>query len=72
MDINRTIFNFNFFDIYKKLLCAYMETTLNGDFNPKSAIFSKNTIMKKKNLDSYLQHHKRWFKPKNHLTPLSL
>jgi hypothetical protein len=41
MDINRTIFNFNFFDILKKkLLSPYMETTLNGDFNPKSAIIS--------------------------------
>ncbi len=31
-----------------------METTLNGDFNPKSGIISKNTNTKKKNfLDSY-------------------
>jgi hypothetical protein len=31
-----------------------METTLNGDFNPKSAIISKNTNTKKKIfLDSY-------------------
>jgi hypothetical protein len=54
MDINRTISNLNFFDIVKKLLSAYTEITLNGDFNPKSAIISKNTNMKKKNfLDSY-------------------
>ncbi len=55
MDINRTIFNFNFFDILKKkLLSAYTETTLNGDFSPKSAIISKSTNTKKKNfLDSY-------------------
>ena len=51
MDINRKIYNFNFFDI---LLSAYTETTLNGDFNPKSAIISKNTNTKKKYfLDSY-------------------
>ncbi len=31
----------------KKLLSAYMETTLNGDFHPKSAIISKNTKTKK-------------------------
>jgi hypothetical protein len=38
----------------KKLLSAYTETTLNEDFNPKSAIISKNTIRKKKIfLDSY-------------------
>jgi hypothetical protein len=37
----------------KKLLSAYIETTLNGDFNPKSAIISKNTNTKKKILDSY-------------------
>ena len=31
-----------------------METTLNGDFNPKSVIISKNTNTKKKFfLDSY-------------------
>jgi hypothetical protein len=31
-----------------------METTLNGDFNPKSAIISKNTKTKQKiSLDSY-------------------
>ncbi len=48
MDINRTIFSFKFFDINtKKLLSAYTETKLNGDFNPKSAIISKNTNMKK-------------------------
>ncbi len=39
MDINRTISNFNFFDT---------ETTLNGNFNPKSAIISINTYKKKK------------------------
>ncbi len=51
MDINRTISNFNFFDIKKKLLSAY---TLNGSFNPKSAIISKNTNTKKKKIfDSY-------------------
>jgi hypothetical protein len=53
MDINRTISNFNFFDIQKKLLSAYRETTLKGDFNPKSAIISVNTNTKKKCLDSY-------------------
>jgi hypothetical protein len=55
MDINRTIFNFNFFiSKKKKLLSAYTETTLNGDFNPKSAIISKNTNTKKKIFfDSY-------------------
>ncbi len=48
MDINRTIFNFNFFDIQtKKLLSAYTETALNGDFSPNSAIISKNTNTKK-------------------------
>jgi hypothetical protein len=31
-----------------KLLSVYTETTLNGDFDPKSAIISKNTNMKKK------------------------
>jgi hypothetical protein len=31
----------------KKLLSAYTETALNGDFSPKSAIFSKNTNTKK-------------------------
>jgi hypothetical protein len=73
MDINRTIFYFNFFDILKKkLLSAYTETTLNGDFKSKSAIIFKNTNTEKFFLDSYLQHHKRWFKPKNHLTLLSL
>ena len=36
------------------MLSAYTETTLNGDFNPKSAIISKNTNTKKKYfLDSY-------------------
>ncbi len=35
------------------MLSAYMETTLNGDFNPKSVIISKNTNTKKKFLDSY-------------------
>jgi hypothetical protein len=55
MDINRTIFNFKFLiSKQKKLLSAYTETTLNGDFNPKSAIISKNTNTKKKNfLDSF-------------------
>ncbi len=53
MDINRTIFNFNFFDIKKKLLSSLTETALKGDFRPKSAIISKNTNTKKKNfLDS--------------------
>ena len=49
MDINRTILNFNFFDIKEKknALRVYTETTLNGDFNPKSAIISKNTNTKK-------------------------
>ncbi len=47
MHINRTIFSFNFF-ISKKLLSAYMETALNGDFSPKSAIISKNTNTKRK------------------------
>jgi hypothetical protein len=57
----------------KKTLSAYTETTLNGDFNPNKAIISKNTNTKKIFfLDSHLQHHKRWFKPKNHLTLLSL
>ncbi len=42
MDINRTMSNLNFF-ISEKLLSAYMETMLNGDFNPKSAIISINT-----------------------------
>ncbi len=28
------------------MLSAYTETTLNGDFNPKSAIISKNTNTK--------------------------
>jgi hypothetical protein len=47
MDINRIISNLNFFDIEKKLLWpAYTETTLNGDFNPKSAIISINTNTK--------------------------
>jgi hypothetical protein len=32
----------------KKLLSVYTETTLNGDFNPKSAIISINTNTKKK------------------------
>ncbi len=45
MDINRTISNLKFFD-KKKLLSASTETTLNGDFNPKSAIISINTNMK--------------------------
>jgi hypothetical protein len=31
----------------RKLLSAYTETTLNRDFNPKSAIISKNTNTKK-------------------------
>ena len=31
-----------------------METTLNGDFNPKSAIISKNTNMKKKKFFRFL------------------
>ncbi len=53
MDINRTISNFNFLISKKKLLSAYTETTLNGDFNPKSAIISKNTNTKKKILNSY-------------------
>ncbi len=49
MDINRTIFNLIFLiSKNKKLPSVYMETTLNGDFNPKSAIISKNTNMKKK------------------------
>ncbi len=30
------------------MLSAYMETVLNGDFSPKSAIISKNTNTKKK------------------------
>ncbi len=47
MDINRTIFNFNFFYIKKKLLSAYTETALNGDFSPKSAIISKKTNKEK-------------------------
>ncbi len=47
MDINRTIFNFNFLISKKKLLSSYTETTLNVDFNPKSAIISKNTNTKK-------------------------
>jgi hypothetical protein len=48
MDVNRTFFNLNFFDIYtKKLLSAYTETALNGDFSPKSAIISKKTNTKK-------------------------
>jgi hypothetical protein len=34
------------------MLSAYTETTLNGDFNPKSVIISKKTNTKKKNLDS--------------------
>jgi hypothetical protein len=42
MDINRKISNFKIFDI-KKMLTAYTETTLNGDFNPKRAIISINT-----------------------------
>ncbi len=53
MDINRTISNFNFFDIFKTLLSVYMETTLNGDFNPKSAIISINTNTNIFFLDSY-------------------
>ncbi len=52
MDINRTICNFNFFFYQKKLLSAYTETTLNGDFNPKSALSSKILIRKKNFLDS--------------------
>ncbi len=32
----------------QKQLSTYKETTLNGDFNPKSAIISKNTNTKKK------------------------
>ena len=48
MDINRRISDFNFFISKKKMLSAYTETTLNGDFNPKSAIISKNTNAKKK------------------------
>ncbi len=32
----------------EKLLSAYTETMLNGDFNPKSAIISKTTNTKKK------------------------
>ena len=32
----------------KKLLSAYTETALNGDFSPISAIISKNTNTKKK------------------------
>ncbi len=47
MDINRTISNLNFFDIWKKLLSAYIETMLNSDFNPKSAIISINTNTEK-------------------------
>jgi hypothetical protein len=50
MDINRTISN-------KKLLSVYMETTLNGDFNPKSVIISIHINMKKKkkfNLTNYI------------------
>ncbi len=36
------------------MLSVYTETTLNRDFNPKSAIVSINTNTKKKNcLDSY-------------------
>jgi hypothetical protein len=41
MDINRTSSNLIF------LFSSYMETTLNGDFNPKSAIISINTNKKK-------------------------
>ncbi len=41
------------------------KTALRVDFNPKSVIIFKNTNMKEKNF-------KRWFKPKNHLTLLSL
>ncbi len=36
----------------KKLLSAYTETTLNGDFNPKSVIISKNTNTEKNFLTS--------------------
>ncbi len=46
-------FQFLFFWYLRKLLSTYTETTLNGDFNPKSAIISKNTNTKKKFLDSY-------------------
>ncbi len=35
------------------MLSAYTETTLNGDFIPKSAIISINTNTKKIFLDSY-------------------
>ncbi len=49
MDINRTIFNFNFFDISKNKTALGVD----GDcakrrFRPKSAIISKNTNTKKK------------------------
>ncbi len=48
MHTNRTIFNFNLiWYLKKKLLSAYTETALNGDFSPKSAIISKNTKTKK-------------------------
>ena len=36
------------------MLAAYTESTLNGDFNPKSAIISKKARNKLNFLESYL------------------
>ncbi len=50
-----------------------MENTLNGEISTASMYISvnNNTNLKKK-LDSFYLHYMVYFKPKNHLTLLSL